>query len=68
MRTKVNKEMKQGWRFAGDAARTTDEIASTRQGGFFVAVDSDLGVVVDKDCSIKGECQRKYVYFLALRH
>ena len=42
-----NKQAKQGWRFAADAARITDECASSEDrthtsGGVFVAVDSNL--------------------------
>ena len=49
-----NKEAKQGWRFAADAARITDEKAGSedrkpRVGWCFVAVDSNLGAVVGKD-------------------
>ena len=40
-----------GWRFAADAARITDERASSEDrkhtlGGVFIAVDSNLGAVV----------------------
>ena len=46
-----NKETQQGWRFAADAARITDENASSgdckhTSGEFFVAIDSDLGAVI----------------------
>ena len=46
-----NREAKEGWRFAANAARTTDERAGTEDrkhtsGGVFVAVDSNLGSVV----------------------
>ena len=46
-----NREAKEGWRFAADAARVTDESASSEDrthtlGGVFVAVDSNLGAVV----------------------
>ena len=51
MEEQFNKEDKQGWRFAADAARITDEKASTEDrkhtsGGVFVALDSNLGAVV----------------------
>ena len=43
-----NREAKEWWRFAANAARTTDERAGTEDrkhtsGGVFVAVDSNLG-------------------------
>ena len=43
-----NSEAKEGWRFAADAVRITDENAGTEDckhtsGGVFVAVDSNLG-------------------------
>ena len=45
MEEQFNREAKEGWRFAADAARITDERASGEDGkhmsgGFFVAVDS----------------------------
>ena len=51
MEEQFNKEAKEGWRFAADAARITDERASSEDrkhtsGGVFVAVDSNLGAVV----------------------
>ena len=54
MEEQFNKEAKQGWRFAADAAaRITDEDASSEDrrhtsGGVFVAIDSILGAVVGK--------------------
>ena len=47
----INKEAMQGWRFAADAARITDENTGSKDrkhksGGTFVAVDSNLGEVV----------------------
>ena len=44
------REAKEGWRFAADAARITDEIAGSddrkhTSGGVFVAEDSNLGAV-----------------------
>ena len=50
MEEQFNKDAKQGWRFAADAARITDERASSEDrkhtsGGVFVAVDSNLGAV-----------------------
>ena len=51
MEEQSNNAAKEGWRFAADAARTTDERASSEDqkhtsGGHFVAVDSNLGAVV----------------------
>ena len=51
MEEQFNREAKEGWRFAADAARITDERASSEDrkhtsGGVFVAVDSNLGAVV----------------------
>ena len=51
MEEQVNKEAKEGWRFAEDAARITVESAGSEDrnhtsGGVFVAVDSNLGAVV----------------------
>ena len=51
MEDQFNRESKQVWRFAADAARITDENARTEDrkrtsGGVFVAVDSSLGAVV----------------------
>ena len=51
MEEQFNREAKEGWRFAADAARVTDERASSEvrthtSGGVFVAVDSNLGAVV----------------------
>ena len=48
-----NKEAKEGWRFAADAARITDERATSEDqkhtsGGVFVAVDSNLGAAVEE--------------------
>ena len=52
MEEQFRKEMKQGWRVAADAARITDENPSSKDckrtsGGVFVAIKSELGVVVD---------------------
>ena len=46
MEEQFNKEAKQGWRIAADAARITDERAGSEDrkhtsGGVFVAVDSN---------------------------
>ena len=46
-----NREAKEGWRLAADAARIFDERASTEDRkhtseGVFVAVDSNMGAVV----------------------
>ena len=51
MEEQFNREAHEGWRFADDAARITDERASSdhrkhTSGGVFVAVDSKLGAVV----------------------
>ena len=51
MEEQFNREAKEGWRFAADAARITDERASSEDrkhtsGGVLVAVDSNLGAVV----------------------
>ena len=51
MLEQFNKEAKQGWRLAVDAARVTDEKASSEDrehtsGGLFVGIDSNLGAVV----------------------
>ena len=53
MEEQFNKEFKQGWRLAADAARITDEKANSEDrkhtsGGVFVAIDSNLAAVVDK--------------------
>ena len=54
MEEEFNREAKEGLRFAADAARITDERASSEDrkhtsGGVFVAVDSNLGAVVDAE-------------------
>ena len=51
MEEQFNKEAKEGWMFAADAARITDERAGSEDrkhasGGVFVAIDSNLGVAV----------------------
>ena len=51
MEGQFNKEAKEGWRFAADAARITDGRAGSEDqkhtsGGIFVAVDSNLGAVI----------------------
>ena len=51
MEEQFNKEAKEGWRFAVDAARNTYETAGSKDrkhtsGGVFVAVDSNVGAVV----------------------
>ena len=51
MEEQFKREAKEGWRSAADAARITDERASGEDrkhtsGAVFVAVDSNLGVVV----------------------
>ena len=54
MEEQFNEEAKEGWRFAADAARVTDETAGSEDrkhtsGGVFVAVDSNLGAVVGEE-------------------
>ena len=51
MEEQFNKVAKEGWRFAANAARITDETAGSEDrkhttGGVFIAVHSYLGVVV----------------------
>ena len=51
MEEHCNRVAKEGWRFAADAARITDERASSedrkhKSDGVSVAVDSNLGAVV----------------------
>ena len=51
MEEQFNREAKEGWRFAADAARITDERVGSEgckhtSGGVLVAVDSNLGTVV----------------------
>ena len=51
MEDQFNREAKEGWRFAADAARIADERASSEDrghtaGGVFITVDSNLGTVV----------------------
>ena len=51
MEEHFNSEAKEGWKFAADAARITDERANSEDrtrtfGGVFVAIDSNLGAVV----------------------
>ena len=51
MEEQLNKEAKERWRSAADAARITDERVSSEdqskhQEDFFVAVDCNLGAVV----------------------
>ena len=55
MEKQFNKETKEGWRFAADAARITDERASSEDrthtsGGVFVAIDSNIGPVAFSGC------------------
>ena len=54
MEEPFNKEAKQGWRSAADAARITDETADSEDrkrtsGGVSVAVDSNLGAFIGKE-------------------
>ena len=51
MEEQFNKEAKEGWRFAASAARIIEETTGSedrkhRSGGVFVAIDSNVGVVV----------------------
>ena len=51
MKEQLDKEAKEGWRFAAGAARITDERAGSEDqkqtsGGVLVAVNSNLGAVV----------------------
>ena len=51
MEKQFNREAKEGWRFAADAARITDETVGSEDhkhtsGGVFLAVDSNMGAVV----------------------
>ena len=51
MEEQLNKEAKEGWRFAATAARITEETTGDEDrkhtsGGVFVAIDSNLGAVV----------------------
>ena len=53
MEDQFNREGKEGWRYAADAARITNERASSddqkhTSGRVFVAVDSNLGVGVEE--------------------
>ena len=53
-----NKEAKQGWGYAADATRITDENASSENrkhtsGDVFVAVDSNLGAVIVKEGAVE---------------
>ena len=50
MEQSINKEVKEGWRFAASAARITEETAGDEDrkhtsGGVLVAIDSNLAVV-----------------------
>ena len=54
MEEQFNKEAKQGWSFAADRARITDETASSEDrkhtsGGVFVVVDNNLGAVIGEE-------------------
>ena len=54
MEEPFNKEAKQGWRSAANAARITDETAGSKDrkhtsGGVSVAVDSNLGEFIGKE-------------------
>ena len=56
MEDQFNKAVTQGWRFTADAAKITSDNASREDckhtsGGVLVAIDGDLGVVVDKQRS-----------------
>ena len=59
----VNKEVKEGWRFAADVARKTDETAGSEDrkhtsGGVFVAVDSNLGAVVGEGRLVRSQVMK----------
>ena len=69
MEEQFNGEAKEGRRFAADATRITDETAGSEDrkhtsGGVFVAVDSNLGAVVEEGAivSIPGNAGRMYVW------
>ena len=54
MEEQFNREAEEGLRFAADAARITDERANSEDrkhtsGGVFVAVDSNLGALVEAE-------------------
>ena len=54
MEEQFNRESKEGWKFAADAARITGEKAGSEDrkhtsGGVFIAVDSNLGAVVGEE-------------------
>ena len=54
MEEQFNKEAKEGWRFAASAARITEETAGDEErkhtsGGVVVAIDSNLGAVVEAE-------------------
>ena len=59
MEEQFNREAKEGWRFAADTARITDERASSEDrkptlGGVFWQVDSNLGAEEEAVVSIPG--------------
>ena len=54
MEEQFNRESQQGWRFAADAARITDENASSEDrkhtsGGFLVGLNSNMVAVINKE-------------------
>ena len=58
MKEKFNKQAKQVWKFAADAARITDESAGSedfqhRLGVVFVAIENGLGAVVEKEGAVR---------------
>ena len=58
MEEQSNREAKEGWRFAVDAARITEELAGGEDrkhtsGGVFIAVDSNQGAVVGAEGAIE---------------
>ena len=64
MEEQFNREAKEAWRFAADAARITDERASNEDRkhtsrGVSVAVDSSLGAVVGAEEGVSSMGQRK---------
>ena len=64
MEEQIKKETKKAWSFAADAARITDEAASSEDRkhtseGVFVAIDSDLGLVIRRSCHVHPRERRK---------
>ena len=64
MEEQFNKEVKEGWRSAADAASITDENAGSEDrkhtsGGVFVAVDSNLGAVVGVGRLVRSQAMKE---------